>query len=151
MPRRSAALVVVLESGTRLTLRHDVPGKRSECPPAETRMGRCCPHYRCDQHLAFVASPDRPGKRHPGCEIPPTLRYDVLAGQSPSCTLDVIDANPAGLTSREVAKIVGLSTRRVEQIVKRARRDAAARNADEDRDEAASWGGPLYEAQVQAL
>lgn len=88
-------------------------GSREE----RTAGDRQCQVIQCRHYLARVDSDDVPGRRHGGC-APPWTVSDRGDASSPSCSLDVVDANPAGLSSGEVAQVMGVSRRRVEQIVR---------------------------------
>lgn len=74
----------------------------------------------CRYNLNIFAGEDRPGRRHGGVAPEWTLRDDTMSASSPSCVLDVVAANPAGLSSAEVARLNGLTRRRVEQMCKDA-------------------------------
>ena len=78
-----------------------------------------CRAYACRHNLLRQDSGDVPGRRHAGLAPEWTLVASTSAS-APSCSLDVADAHPAGLSSAAVARLVGVSTRRVEQIVRAA-------------------------------
>lgn len=96
-----------------------VPATRGDCPKE-----RPCPHVRCPHHNWRVDGEDRAGRRHyDGHHPPTTLRPEWLSTSPlPSCSLDAIDARPPleGMSAREVAQAIGVSKRRVEQILKAA-------------------------------
>lgn len=77
-----------------------------------------CGALQCRHNLDRVDSEDVPGRRHGGLAPAWTLSGSNVSAMSPSCSLDVVDANPAGLSSGEVAAVMGVSKRRVEQIVR---------------------------------
>lgn len=91
----------------------DDTGSREE----RTAGVRQCEVIQCRHYLARVDSHDVPGRRHGGL-APPWTESGRGDASSPSCSLDVVDANPAGLSSGEVAAVMGVSRRRVEQIVR---------------------------------
>ena len=103
-----------------------LPRTRGECIEGTPHTGsreertagvRQCQVMQCRHYLARVDSDDVPGRRHDGI-APPWTVSDRGDASSPSCSLDVVDANPAGLSSGEVARVMGISRRRVEQIVR---------------------------------
>ncbi len=102
------------------------PGTRGECVAGTTLTGsregrqrgeQSCGAYACRHNLRRSDGADVPGKRYDGESPPWTLSGDNTSAVSPSCSLDVADAGAH--TSGEVAKVLGLSRRRVEQILKR--------------------------------
>jgi hypothetical protein len=88
----------------------------------EDRMcGRVqCRIYACRQNLLVVHSADVPGRRHDGLSPEWTFTGKIDAS-SPSCALDVVDANKAGLSATEVARYTGENKRTVELITKKWR------------------------------
>lgn len=142
-PRRSANLRVigntvdhvepieyVCHDGVTIRARSGVPMTRGDCP-----RERPCVFVRCKYNIAREAGADRQGRRHyPGHELPPTIKLGTLRGKGPSCTLDVTDAHPAGMTSGQVAKLLGITKRAVELIVKKARDRYHADTEDTDPD-----------------
>lgn len=104
------------------------PATRGDCVAGtpltsdrDTRQagGAQCRAYTCRHNLLRMDSADVPGRRHDGLAPEWTLVASTLA-TAPSCALDVADQHPEGLSSREVARLAGVSTRRVEQIVRAA-------------------------------
>lgn len=72
----------------------------------------------CPKNLLITASEDMPGRRHYGLAPPASPSGAVVDARAPSCALDIADANPHGLSSREVARFLGLTRRAVELDVK---------------------------------
>lgn len=96
----------------------------------------------CPLNLTQTASVDMPGRRHSGIAPPSSPSGSVTSAFAPSCALDVADAHPAGLSSREVARYLGLTRRAVELDVKAALeklRAAGAADADVDAMTLAQW------------
>ena len=111
------------------------PATRGECIEGtantgsleERRAGKVqCSAYRCRYNLLWVESDQVPGRRHGGLAPEGTLSGANTNASAPSCALDLVDANPAGMSSAEIANAVGLDRRRVEQIVKRWQQSEAA-------------------------
>lgn len=101
-----------------------IPRTRADCPPTGH-----CPHVRCKHHNWNVAGIDRGGRRHGGKPPPPTLRAEWLVGApQPACSLAV--AALGAHSGRRVARILGLTTRRVEIIMARAIAKLRARGVD---------------------
>ena len=76
-----------------------------------------CRAYGCRQNLLVDHSAEVPGRRHDGVAPPWTFsgRTDATA---PSCALDVVDANAAGVSCERIAEVMGYEDkRRVEQVV----------------------------------
>lgn len=103
------------------------PRTRGECiegtpvssSRAERQAGNAqCACFACPHNLLVEHSENRPGRRYAGVAPEWSFRGDNPSATAPSCVLDVVDANPAGLAASEVAKVLGISKRRVEQIVK---------------------------------
>lgn len=102
------------------------PATRGECVAGtdltgsleQRKQGKQCGAYECRYHLAVVQSSDVPGRRFDGVSPEWTVSGDNISASAPSCALDVADANPAGMSNGDVAEIMGISRRRVEQIVK---------------------------------
>ena len=109
--RYTMRLPVVLPDEWRPQL--EVPETRSECPP---RSGSSpCPAINCRYNLVRVDGCDRPGRRGDRRTLPKaTLRW--YGGSA--CVLDLVEAEPSGLPSSEIAKRLGTSQRRVQQILK---------------------------------
>lgn len=85
-----------------------------------------CGAYACPHNLLVTHSKDVPGRRHGGLAPPWTLSGNNTSASAPSCALDVVDAHPHGLSSGEVAKIMGVSKRDVELVVAKAMKDQGA-------------------------
>lgn len=77
-----------------------------------------CKAYACREHLYFVDSGSRPGRRHHGLAPEGTLT-DRGDCSSPSCALDVADGGPR--SADEIARLTGFTKRRIEQVLKAAR------------------------------
>jgi hypothetical protein len=75
-----------------------------------------CGALQCRHNLLVEESSSRPGRRHGGLAPEWTLSGKNMSAGAPSCSLDVADTGPK--TAAETAKVMGMSTRRVEQIVK---------------------------------
>ncbi len=102
------------------------PGTRQECIDGHGRTGsreqrtngqRQCGAFSCRHNLLRVDSSDVAGKRYDGVSPEWTLSGENVSAMGPSCSLDVADQGEH--TSGQVAKILGISRRRVEQILKR--------------------------------
>lgn len=103
------------------------PNTRGECiagtPNTSSRDERqagkaqCCA-FECRYNLLVEHSENRPGRRYSGIAPEWSFRGDNPSATSPSCLLDVTDAHPNGLPASEVARVLGISKRRVEQILK---------------------------------
>lgn len=90
----------------------------------ERRQGRrSCEAFSCRHNLLVTDSGDMPGRRHGGLAPEWTLRGDNTSAGAPSCALDVADEGEH--SSAEVAALLGISKRRVEQIVARWKREHA--------------------------
>lgn len=114
-PYRSAQLIVVPNEWQPVP---DVPRTRADCP-----RQRPCPHVHCRHHLWLVVSEERRGRPHEGKKAPSTLR----PYSEESCALDVAEREHS---ASEVGRLLGVSKRRVQQILKRALaklREAGAR------------------------
>ena len=72
----------------------------------------------CRHNLDIREGEERPGRRHGGLAPEWTISGDTMVAAGPSCALDVAATYPAGLSSAEVAPLVGCTRRRVEQICK---------------------------------
>ncbi len=72
----------------------------------------------CKHNLLMQESSAMPGKRHGGLAPEGTLRGKTSAS-APSCSLDVASTGPR--TAREIAAIVGDSTRNIELWLKAAK------------------------------
>jgi hypothetical protein len=114
---------------------YNPPDTRGQCIEGTERTGsrderqagvRQCSAYACRHNLLAVASRDVPGRRHDGLAPPSTLSGSNTSASAPSCALDVVDANPHGMSSGEVAKLLGMTKRAVELIVAKARKDEGA-------------------------
>jgi len=96
-----------------------IDGTPNTSSRAERQAGNAqCSAFSCSFNLLVEHSPDRPGRRYSGLAPEWSFRGDNPSATSPSCLLDVTDANPNGMPSSDVAKILGLSKRRVEQVIK---------------------------------
>ena len=82
---------------------------------------RQCYQVACRHNLLAARSDERPGRRHDGLAPEWTVRGETSA-TAPSCVLDVALSGPR--TSREIAKLCGVTTRRVEQLLKAAKEGA---------------------------
>ncbi len=79
-----------------------------------------CGALECRHNLLMVESSSRPGRRHGGLAPEWTISGSNTSAGAPSCSLDVADTGPK--SAAEVASIVGLTKRRVEQIIKEFKR-----------------------------
>lgn len=75
-----------------------------------------CMRLECRHNLLADESSTRPGRRHDGLAPEWTVRGENTSAGAPSCSLDVADTGPK--SAAEVAAIVGLSKRRIEQITR---------------------------------
>ncbi len=73
---------------------------------------RPCPYVSCRYHLAGEMTDHRMGPRW----APNTRTNKALTLEDYSCTLDVVDEHPSGLTRQETAWLLGLSADRIMQI-----------------------------------
>lgn len=72
----------------------------------------------CRYNLAIQSRDDWPGRRWPGSNRA-AMPGKYLVG-SEGCALDVVDANPDGLTFEEVAPLINRTSSRAAQIADRA-------------------------------
>jgi hypothetical protein len=102
-----------------------VPATRDACPADRDAVG--CPHVRCRFHMWRLDGHDRPGRRFENFPGPPSTlaRYSLE-----SCALDIADENEHGMTCREIGATMGVSKRRVQQVLKKV---LAALGTDEAR------------------
>lgn len=106
-------VAVELEDGTVLHVTGGPPpATRADCP-----VERPCRYVRCVHNLSFIDGRDRSGRWRG--RIPATLDLDVLRGERPSCTLDLIDTHKR-MSSARIGSALGTSTRMVEMILRRA-------------------------------
>lgn len=70
---------------------------------------RPCPYTQCRQHLASDYSGNSPKQQQ---------RRAIVLGSSNTCALDVANANPDGLTYKDVGLLLGMTGERVRQIEK---------------------------------
>lgn len=70
---------------------------------------RPCPYTQCRQHLASDYSGSSPKQQQ---------RRAIVLGSSNTCALDVANANPDGLTYKDVGLLLGMTGERVRQIEK---------------------------------
>jgi hypothetical protein len=91
----------------------DLTGSRDERMTGRAQCGA----YDCRHNLSVVESESVPGRRHGGLAPEWTVTDRGDAG-APSCCLDVADTGPH--TPAEIARYLGTSKRRVEQIIKAA-------------------------------
>jgi hypothetical protein len=76
-----------------------------------------CQATSCPFNLLIRRSEDRPGRRHAG--LAPEFSTAPLSASAPSCALDVIDANPSGMSCEQIAAVMNFKDkRRVEQILR---------------------------------
>lgn len=75
---------------------------------------RPCPFVSCRHHLALEVENRGESIR---LDRPHEELWDRTA---PSCSLDVVDENPDGLTHDEIGEILGVTRQRAEQEVSRA-------------------------------
>lgn len=122
------------------------PGGRDECRHGE----RPCPYVRCWYHLWRIDTEDREGKPHNGKRAPTTLRPRWLEYPTPACCgADLIEQDPIDTpvavrlhmetpagekvslkirparSAKEIGRALGITARRVSQIVKVALRKLA--------------------------
>ena len=91
----------------------DGPPPRRGCRTIVRALGRPCPFIECPMHLWSVAPSERMGgAKAKGIAV---RRFTEQA-----CAYDVIDEHRAGLTEQQIADMLGLHRRRVEQLVQRA-------------------------------
>jgi hypothetical protein len=111
------------------------PATRGDCIDGTERTGsreerttgvKQCGAFACPLNLLVTHSADCPGRRHGGLAPPWTLSGNNTSASAPSCALDVVDAHPHGLSSGEVAKLLGVSKRDVELVVAKATKDHGA-------------------------
>lgn len=107
-PRRSPALRVVAEVQLKDGL---PPGGREAC----ASIPRPCPYIHCSFHLWLVEGRDRQGRRHHG-QVPPSV---VRPATGTTCALDVAERPRS---TREVAELLDVSMRRIQQITRAALR-----------------------------
>lgn len=74
----------------------------------------------CRKNLLMRASEDMAGRRHGNLAPAASYAGDITSASAPSCAMDIADANPCGLSSREVGALMGQSKRAIELTVKRA-------------------------------
>lgn len=86
----------------------------------------------CPKNLLLTASSDMPGRRHGGLAPPASPSGTVVSARAASCALDVAWANPCGLSSLHVARLLGLTKRAVELDVKAGLEKLRQRGASED-------------------
>ena len=87
----------------------------------EDRMsGRKQCMVACRKNLLIRASEDMAGRRHHNLAPASSLVGGSTSASAPAGCMDIADANPAGLSSREVGVLMGQSKRAVELTVKRA-------------------------------
>jgi hypothetical protein len=104
------------------------PATRGECITGtpitgsleERRTGQKQCHAACRHNLLIQCSEDRPGRRHGGRAPEWTVSGENTSAGAPSCSLDVAATGPK--SAAEVARVMGITTRRVEQIVKEFKR-----------------------------
>lgn len=95
---------------------HCIAGTPETGTHAQRISGRAqCECYACPHNLLVQDSGDVPGRRHRGLAPEWTLRGDNTSASAPSCALDI--AAEGEHSSAEVARIMGMSKRRVEQII----------------------------------
>lgn len=100
-----------------------VPASREECRNAP----RPCPFVRCEHHLWLVEGRDRRGRRPAGGELEPALQAPTRT----TCALDVSETEEER-SAEEVAELLGLSPRRVQQILRGAIAKLRSRGRTED-------------------
>jgi hypothetical protein len=84
---------------------------------------RQCQAFACANNLLVEHSADRPGKRYDGLAPEWSFATKNVSASAPSCSLDV--AAQGAKSSAAVAAIMGLSKRRVEQVVAKWKRQCA--------------------------
>lgn len=98
-----------------------IVGTPSTGSRAQRQRGQVqCGALECRHNLLVVESSSRPGRRHNNLAPEWTVSGENTSAGAPSCSLDVADTGPK--SAAEVAKVLGLSVRRVEQIVKEFKR-----------------------------
>lgn len=88
--------------------RLDVPKDMSECPKEPV-----CPHINCPAHLWRVDGRDMPGRRYEG-KLPPS---DIKLSSPATCMH--AEANKGPRSVKEIAEAMGMTPRRVQQLLKR--------------------------------
>lgn len=92
------------------------PATRGECPSGDHQ----CPHAACTMNLD--ADTERAGRPHRGVHPLPTVRrrYAVTEAVTPrtNCALDHADSGDE-VASEKIAKLIGVSSRRVQQLTDR--------------------------------
>ncbi len=123
-----------------------ITGTRLTGSLEERMSGRAqCQVLHCPKHLLTTASANMPGRRHRGLAPPLAPSGDVASAFAPSCALDIADATPNGMSSREVARHLGITKRKVELDVKSALeklRAGGAAEADVDALTVAAFAHP---------
>ncbi len=108
------------------------PRTRGDCINGTAQTGsleerqhgrRQCEAFSCRHNLMTIDSSDVPGRRHHGLAPPWTLSGESTSASAASCALDVADQGEH--SSAEVARIMGISKRRIEQIIARWKREHA--------------------------
>lgn len=94
------------------------PATRAECPTE-----RPCPRYAC-RHNNHVDT-ERAGRPYGGRAPDPKLLPRHVRERIQSCTLDVTDANPEGISTADVAKQINTTPRRALQLEARAQTKVA--------------------------
>lgn len=110
----------------------DVPATRADCPAG------ACPHVRCRHHLWLIEGAQRSGRRTSQARATPDGRFEPGATGAPllpptilrpasgaTCALDVVKANPAGMSYAQIGVLLGLTEERVRQTAVAAARKAA--------------------------
>lgn len=101
-PRRSPKLVVMEQPREGLP-----PGGRDEC-----RTGpRPCPYVRCKHHLWMITAEERRGSGNLN------TRSTVEPVTMTTCALDIAERGQE-VSTREIAEMLGVSMRRVQQLIK---------------------------------
>ena len=107
------------------SINHRLPVIRQDCLTGTPITGSLeqrqrgqvqCMNLGCRHNLLADESSTRPGRRHGGLAPEWTVRGENTNAGAPSCSLDVADTGPK--SAAEVAAILGMSRRRVEQVVK---------------------------------
>ncbi len=121
MTRRSL-LHVLRERHEELVDRAARPRMRSDCKDGP----RPCPWFSCRHHLGLNVHP-------PSGRLTQHLDPEALDGKE-TCSLDVVDANPAGVTLLRIGKLFGVTEMRACQMVLEGLASAkrAARHLVED-------------------
>jgi hypothetical protein len=87
---------------------------------------RRCEAGKCRHNIDVKRSEERPGRRYKGRAPEWTMNGGSMSASGPSCALDVAKLHPEGLSATDVGSVLGLSKRRVEQVIKKWRVEQGA-------------------------